>query len=212
MIRLASKQDLPAIASVHSICFPKSYSTQLGKVCGIGNNNLLSRFYLEYMDDAPKLFWVAEDENNGIVGFCMGYYMNKDDQMQNFIKHNRLNLIVKTVLLMLMFNKPTWDKVLSCFKKDENLVQKIVDFSNEHIKNDMRGDLLSVCVLPEYRGKKYAQQLMDAFMNAMKESGMKLCLLSVKSDNDRAIHYYERNGFQLYRVRGEVGRTYMRKL
>lgn len=211
MIRLASKKDLLAVASIHSICFPKSYSTQLGKV-GEENNNLLCKFYLEYMNDAPNLFWVAEDENYGIVGFCMGYYMDKNDQMHNFIKQNRLQVVVKTGILILMGNKPTWDKVFSCFKKGKNFAQKIVDFSNEHIKDDMRGDLLSVCVLPEYRGEKYAQQLMVAFLNAMKESGRKLCLLSVKSDNYRAIHYYERNGFQLYRVRGEEGLTYMRRL
>lgn len=32
MIRLATIHDLPAIAKVHSICFPDSYSLQLCKL------------------------------------------------------------------------------------------------------------------------------------------------------------------------------------
>lgn len=31
MIRLANKQDLPAICKVHSACFPHSFSTQIHK-------------------------------------------------------------------------------------------------------------------------------------------------------------------------------------
>lgn len=212
MIRKATKEDLLAIGKVHSTCFPDSYVTQLGKVCGPNENNLLSRFYQEFINDTPELFWIANDEEMGIVGFCMGYYMDKDDQMKNFMKHNRISIAIKTALLLLMCNKQTWNKILSLFKKGENTVQKIVDFSNEHIKKDNRGDLLSVCVLPECRGKKYAQQLMETYLKAMKESGRELCLLSVRTDNDRAIQFYERNGFKLYRVRGSEGRTYMKIL
>ena len=47
---------------------------------------MLTSFYLEYMKDNPELFVVADDEERGIVGFCMGYYMDKDDQMQNFLR------------------------------------------------------------------------------------------------------------------------------
>lgn len=212
MIRQAQVDDLPSIARVHTVCFPKSYSTQLGKSSRDGIDNLLCKFYLEYLHDAPELFKVAVNEQNNIVGFCMGYFMDKDDQMQNFIRHNRFRVLLHTVFLLIRGNKPTWKKFISRFSHGDNTVQKVVNFSNEDINNDKRGDLLSVCVLPEYRGKKYAQQLMEAFLQSMKDSGRVLCLLSVKTDNERAIHYYEKNGFILYRTRGSVGRTYMKLL
>ncbi len=211
MIRRATEKDLLAIGKVHSACFPDSYITQLGKVSS-SNNNLLVRFYQEFINDAPELFWIADDEEIGIVGFCMGYYMDKDDQMKNFIKRNRISVAIKTILLLLLCNKQTWNKIFSIFRKGEDTIQKIVDFSNEHIKNDKRGDLLSVCILPEFRGNNVSQQLMEAFLIAMKESGRELCLLSVRTDNNRAINFYERNGFKLYRVRGSEGRTYMKLL
>ena len=206
--------DLPAIAKVHSVCFPDSYSSQLCKLKNvIGGGNLLVSFYREYLNDNPELFWVADDEDKGIVGFCMGYYMDKDDQMQNFMKHNRFKVLWKTLLLMLSGNKQTWNKMLARFKhKPSQSDWTIVNDKNEHILNNQRGDLLSVCVIPEGRGKGYAQSMMEAYLDAMKTHGRKLCLLSVKTDNLRARRYYERNGFEIYRTRGEDGLTYMKLL
>lgn len=92
MIRQTTIHDLPAVAKVHSVCFPDSYSSQLCKFENTIGGNLLIPFYSEYKDN-PELFWVADDEEKGIVGFCMGYYMDKDDQMQNFINHNRFKVL-----------------------------------------------------------------------------------------------------------------------
>ena len=212
MIRQARIQDLPDIARVHRICFPDSYSSQLCRMdTPFFGGNLLISFYLEYFNDNPELFWVADDDEKGIVGFCMGYYMDKDDQMQNFMKHNRLRIIWKTFFLLLSFNNQAWKKIFSRIKHKPSLNDwTIVNDRYENILNDQRGDLLSVCVVPDGRGKGYAQDMMDAFLAAMKNHGRKLLLLSVKTDNIRARKYYERNGFELYRKRGEDGLTYMK--
>lgn len=214
MIRQATIQDLPAIAKVHSICFSDSYSSQLSVYKNvIWGGDLLVSFYLEYLNDNPELFWVADDEEKGIVGFCMGYYMDKDDQMQNFMKHNRIRVLWKNVLLILTANKQTWNKIFACLKhKPSQSDWTIVNDKYEHILNNQRGDLLSVCVVPEGRGQGYAQGMMEAYLAAMKIHGRKLCLLSVKTDNLRARRYYERNGFELYRTRGKEGLTYMKLL
>ena len=213
MIRLATIDDLPSVAKVHAICFHSSYSTQLSKWHSFDQKNLLSLFYKEFLTDNPELFVVAEDENNGIVGFCMGYYMDKDDQIQNFMRNNRVKILKKTILLMLAGNKQTWKKMISRFKHKPVVSDwTIINDKYEHILNNERGDLLSVCVLPEFRGKGYAQGMMDLYLSEMKKAGRKLCLLSVKQDNERARRYYERNGFELYRTRGKEGFTYMKLL
>jgi hypothetical protein len=90
MIRQATRKDLNAIAQVHSICFPESYSSQLLRLNSpMGGGDLLASFYTEYLNDCPELFFVAADDEKGIVGFCMGYYMDKDNQMQNFMHRNK---------------------------------------------------------------------------------------------------------------------------
>lgn len=213
MIRLATIDDLPLVAKVHAICFPDSYSTQLSKWHCFDQRNLLSLFYEEFLTDNPELFVVAEDEKNGIVGFCMGYYMDKDDQIQNYMRNNRVRILWKTLLLMLTGNKQTWKKMISRFKHKPVVSDwEIINDKYEHILNNERGDLLSVCVLPDFRGKGYAQGMMDLYLSEMKKAGRKLCLLSVKTANERARHYYERNGFELYRTRGTEGLTYIKKL
>ena len=212
MIRQAVFTDLPAISRVHRVCFPDSYSSQLSLFkSSIGGGNLLEAFYLEYMNDNPELFVVADDEVSGIVGFCMGYYMDKDDQMHNFLHNNSLRILWKTFLLLLTGNKQAWNKVLSRMKHKPDISDwTIINNKYEYILNNERGDLLSVCVLPDFRGKGYAQGMMDLYLLEMKKAGRKLCLLSVKQDNERARRYYERNGFELYRTRGNEGFTYMK--
>lgn len=182
MIRQATINDLPAIARVHRACFPDSYSSQLSLFKNkIGGGNLLEAFYMEYMNDNPELFIVAGDEVSGIVGFCMGYYMDKDDQMQNFLHKNRLRILWKTCLLLLIGNKQAWNKILSRLKHKPDIRDwTIINDKYEYIKNEERGDLLSVCVLPECRGKGYAQDMMNLYLHEMKMAGRKLCLLSVK--------------------------------
>jgi ribosomal protein S18 acetylase RimI-like enzyme len=172
---------------------------------------LQERFFEEFLNDCPELFLVAEVDGE-IVGYCLGYYMDKDDQMSNFIRKNRWSLVAKTIFLMLIGNRPTWSKMLSKFDKSSKEQWEIVNTSYKHILNNERGDLLSICILPEYRGAGVSGNLMSAFLDVMKSKGKKLCLLSVLSENDRAISYYEKNGFILYGTRGEIGRTYMKLL
>ena len=77
MIRQASINDLPAIARVHRVCFPDSYSSQLSLFRSpVGGDNLFEAFYMEYMNDNPELFVVADDEDSGIVGICMVVYLH----------------------------------------------------------------------------------------------------------------------------------------
>lgn len=212
MIRPATKNDLKGLTRVHSICFPNSYSSQLFKHQSIIGGNLLALFYEEYLNDAPELFHVALDGDK-IVGFCMGYFMDNDAQMQRFLHKNKKHIAWKTAFLLLTLNRPTWHKVLSQIKHKPSVTDwEIVNKKYEHITNDKRGDLLSVCVLPEYRGKGYAQKLMESFLTAMKNSGKEVCLLSVDANNAAARKYYERNGFEVYRTRGSEGLTYIKPL
>lgn len=212
MVRLAQKEDLQAISAVHSACFPNSYMTQLNNASLLGGG-ILSDFYGFYYKDVPELFYVACDNDNNIVGFCMGYYMDKATQMQRFLKENKIKIAIVSLWLIIKCNKIVWSKVLNRLRHKPGVTDwEIVNQKYEHITNEKRGDLLSVCVLPAYRGQGYAQQLMDAFLRALIQNDKILCLLSVKAENERARKYYERNGFEVYRTRRGEGLTYIKPL
>lgn len=195
MIRQAKKEDLLQICKVHARCFPDSYSTQMCRYANIiGGGNLLVPFYGEFMKDAPELFLVAANENE-IVGFCMGYYMTKQGQIQRFISKNRMKFVWKNILLLMQLNHPAWRKVFNMFSKSS---PDIIAPSLLKIPVEQRVDLLSICILPEHRGSGLAQQMIEEFLSRSKQQGMKSCHLSVEASNARAISYYERNGFLLY--------------
>lgn len=205
MIRLANEKDLDAICRVHSNSFPHSFSTQMHKYQHIlGGGNLLSVFYGYYLQDAPELFYVACDEKENIIGFCMGYYMDKATQKQRFFTDNKLRLLRKIMLLLLTGNRQTWKKLLKQIKyKFTNTDSKLVCTKYNNVLNDKRGDLLSVCVLPEFRGMGYAQELIEMFLTAVRNNNRTLCFLHVETKNGRARSYYERNGFEIYRIHGD---------
>ncbi len=213
MIRLAFSKDLLCVTDVHCRCFLNRFSSQLTHYQRVGGGNLLIPFYQEYLYDAPELFHVACDDAGNIVGFCMGYYMDNDAQMHRFLQKHKWKIVWKTMLLLLWGNRPAWHKVISQIRHKPSISDwKIINTKYEHIDNSKRGDLLSVCVLPEYRGRGYAQQLMESFLAAMKNSGREICLLSVDAHNAVARKYYERNGFEVYRTRGCDGLTYIKPL
>ena len=75
----------------------------------------------------------------------MGYYMDKDDQIQNFMRNNRGKILWKTLLLLLAGNKQTWKKMISRFKHKPVVSDwEIINDKYEHLLNNERGDLLNV--------------------------------------------------------------------
>lgn len=143
----------------------------------------------------------------------MGYYMDNDTQQQRFLSDYKLKLIFSTLELLFRGNRTVWKKVFSRLKhKPQEEDWEILNYNYETIEKEKRGDLLSVCVLPEYRGTGLAQDLISAFLDAMRSQGKALCLLSVESGNARARTFYLRNGFELYRRRGSDGLTYIKPL
>lgn len=201
IIRQAEKKDLKQIADVHIRCFTDSFSTQLGKH---RRGYLQQQFYKEYLDDVPELFLVAEDKGT-IVGFCMGYYCERNNYMHNYLKNNFLQIMSRAFFLILTGNNQAWRKIKGIFIKKDAF-----EVINNEIKVDVEntGDLLSICVIPECRGNGTAQSLMDKYLEQLRKSGKRLCLLTVDVENDRGIHFYEKNGFLGYKEAAMQARTY----
>lgn len=205
-IRQATYDDLGEIAKVHAQCFPRHLSTRIGSS---NDCYLLSRFYKEFIDDSPELFVVAADDSRKIVGFCMGYYFDKSGQQSNYIRHNRARVLTRIAWLLLKGDRLAWAKLKLRFKKPH---YEILDHSIDDIQKNEKGDLLSICTLAEYRGKGYAQRMIEEYLHRMKQNGRKICLLSLSVNNNRALRFYERNGFTPYRKIGTSSITYMKRL
>lgn len=113
-----------------------------------GGYGLLQKFYKEYLDRVPELFLVLINDNNKICGFCMGYYCDYNNYQKNFLKHNFFLIALRMLGLLFSGNKCAWKKCRTLLKK-KNETEIISDKYNQYNVND-KGDLLSICVLPEY--------------------------------------------------------------
>lgn len=200
-IRNAQQSDLNDISEVHTRCFPNSFSTQLGRV-------LIEKFYIEYMKKNPDLFIVGV-ENKKIVGFCMGYICEYNDFFRLFVKHNLVRVGFRVLLLLFTGNKLMYVKIKKIFSKKEVLT--VVDEKSDRVPLDERGDLLSLCVIDEYRGTGLAQKMIEKYEEILKKKECKICILSVASNNSRAIKFYEKNGYRIYR-KANTFKTYTKNI
>lgn len=177
----AQETDLIEIANLHKLCFPKYFISSLGA-------RLINAYYYEFLkEEAP--FIVAKDGNK-IIGFCMGYYRNTTARNE-FIKNNKIPLILRLSMLCLSLNPVAIKKCLQYIKdifKNDNLKKKSVEADV---------GLLSICVSKEYRGTSISAELVKKFEKNIQDKGAMTYVLSVYSTNYRAISFYEKNGMRI---------------
>lgn len=182
--RLATLADLDAIGKLHMDCFPNSMWHFLGE-------ELVSAFYREYIVE-DNFFVVALDEGQ-IIGLCMGYHIPSKAH-SNFMHKNRGKLI-KRVL---------WG-VITC---NALVIKKIIAYLTPHKQysyTQADGDLLSICVHPQYRGSGVAQELLIRFENLLKQNNISEYILGAYSDNLRAITFYKQEGLKpVYESNGGI--------
>lgn len=186
IIQKATVKDLREIVQVHIKCFPNSFSSQIG-------SKLLENYYFEYLSMNPDLFLIAV-ENNNIVGFCMGYLCENTGFSKRFIKKNFASLGCKVIFLIFKKNNLAKEKMKSIIKRSNQ--GKVYSTEYDDITADNSGDLLSICVLQEYRGTGIAMSLIVEYEERLSELNRRVCYLSVLSNNDRAMAFYEKNGYE----------------
>lgn len=136
----------------------------------------------------------------------MGYYCEDNEYQKKFLKNNLFKIIVRCMKLAVTGNKAFYKKLFKKKSTAQILTEKINEYQTVE-----KGDLLSICVLPEYRGKGIAQSLLQSFTYQLKKQARKICFLTVNSQNQRAINFYEKNHFEVCRKTKELI-TYAKEL
>lgn len=178
-IRLAEISDLNEIANVHELCFKGTFISSFG-------HNLIKKYYEEFFNELP-LFVVAE-ENNQIVGFCMGYKSGSIAR-RLFIKKNVIALSMRMLYLCICFNSIAISKCM-------NLLMHKKNHSHE-VKRNAEADLLSICILDPFKGKGVSKDLVNKFEELLIEYNLHDYTLSVYKSNYRAISFYNKMGFNI---------------
>ena len=181
--------DLPAVAALHKQCFKSTFITYWG-------DTLIARYYQKFIEEGGP--FVLAFDGDKLIAFCMGYYEGSNAR-NSFLKDNKLRLALRMFVLCLSLNKlvlkKCWNFVFGTMKKDNAAEPKI----------KAEADLLSICVLQGYRGHGVAVELVHQFEKRVVESGKKDLTLAVYQDNERAIAFYKKMG---YEIAGEDGDEY----
>ncbi len=183
-LRRANESDLEGIARAHIECFPGYFLTSLGR-------DLLSKYYREYLREGAP-FFVAQDRSR-IIGFAMGYVQGSSAR-HRFERSYCLPLAGKLLHRCLCGDRRALGRIWGAMKSIMGRNRLPVGQIDIHV-----GNLLSVCVLEEYRGAGTAVSLLLAFETALRERKVSRYSLSVNKNNPRARAFYEKMGFVVIR-------------
>lgn len=184
----ATKIDLNGIVRLHMACFKGSFITFWGE-------NLIAKYYQKFLEEGGPFVLAYDDDK--LVAFCMGYYCGSNAR-NAFLQENKLRLALRMMVLCLSFNKLV-------LKKCWNFLFGAKENTDKSPKVRAEADLLSVCVLNEYRGQGVSVELVNQFENRVVAAGKKNFTLAVYKDNERAIAFYKKIGCTIV---GEDGAEY----
>lgn len=186
IIKKALAEDIEGISTIQIKCFPDSFYSRLG----VYSQPLIYLHNESFMNSFPDLFYVAWDDNK-IVGFVYGYENDKGVATRMY-KWLLFRNILK-IGLSLGLLKFTLTYIAKALMKRGKREYALVIPDNDAFVN--RTHLYKIAVLPAYRGKGVAKQLLDSFVSASRMRGKRTTMLCVSKANNRAISFYEKNGF-----------------
>jgi ribosomal protein S18 acetylase RimI-like enzyme len=181
LIKSATEEDIPQIATVHKEQFPTHFLGRYSK-------SLIEKFYRCFLRE-ESIFLVCE-HGGSIIGFVLGGTSNNLSKSKNiFLKEYKNDYIVETILtpsVYLLAASRIKPLFLSSFLRKDNRKSELVI---EAVR------LLSIAVDDNAKGKGIANMLVDAFESRIQSATN--YGLSVNKSNSRAIKFYRRTGFTI---------------
>lgn len=196
VVRKAKSEDIAEISSIHIHCFQGNFLSLLG-VKGV-------HYYYQFFIEQPLGICLVAENEKGLAGFVTGWQKGASYQkplvmqygaylifylLLAFLKHPRQLLATFPSRLPLLFH--LWKLALRgiVFWKKSSTSPV-----GEWDKNK-NASLLSIAVLPDFRGSDAATSLISEFVKNCRERNVPDITLSVHSDNYRARKFYEKNAW-----------------
>lgn len=184
-------RHMASLARAHVRCFPGYFLTNLGE-------RFLQYFYRDIVDGDLALGYVAVDNASGeVVGFVTGVTDFNAFRRWSFRQRPFRKALIATgrlfcsVRLWGQAARRLWGAVCTRFRS-------LLGRGNREANPtpaDRHAAILSIAVVPEVRGSGVAAELARRFERGMAEKGFSRITLAVFADNERAIRFYEKNGW-----------------
>jgi ribosomal protein S18 acetylase RimI-like enzyme len=185
-------------------CFPSSLATKLGREYVMKT--------LEWFLDSPNRFLYHIEQDARIAGYCGGFSPqtigdgSSSGMLQFAFKEAIAGLLRKPYLL---FNNEVVQQYRFIWL---NIKRKItgkalpINKPAATTQHPTHVGLVVIGVHPDFRGKGIAEQLLEEFEKRAKAYQRNELVLSVKSENSRAINAYKKSGWS---IKNERDKTYV---
>jgi ribosomal protein S18 acetylase RimI-like enzyme len=195
-VKVAKAQEvhIPGMAQCHIKSFPGRFMTEMGY-------HWLCALYRFFISHNGSICHVAVDTDGTVIGLAVGGDPNIREEFlssalfryPHFIFWKFLSKrLVRQVLLQELARKLHR-------KRNANHSDNIIAPNN-----DVRsGNLLSICVPPDFEGTGVAGRLIESFQLACKAKGYRRLTLSVEKENSRAVAFYKKHGWHQSSISGE---------
>lgn len=183
-IKQAQIPNVSGMANCHTVAFPGRFMTEMGHrwLCA------LYRFFIEH---PGGVCYVAVDSAGKVAGFAVGGEPEIREQFLRIAMWRYPHIIFWKFLTCPIVRAVLLDELL---KKLHIKRKKIYPKNNDSYETlPKSGNLLSICVLPDYKGAGIASRLIDTFQKACAAAGYRCLTLSVLSENSRAIAFYKKH-------------------
>jgi ribosomal protein S18 acetylase RimI-like enzyme len=188
-IKKATEEDLSSITEAHIKVFNDYFLTSLG-------SSMVNKYYKEYLSSNNTVFYIATKDKS-IVGFVLGT-LDLDDTMSRFYRKNFNSILKKIIKELLKGNKNMARGVNERLSVIKDVIFAFQKKEAKDTKTVLKVRLMSIGILPEYRGTNVASDLVKMFDKELLTRGKKSYCLAFKKDNYRAKAFYTKMGFKNY--------------
>jgi ribosomal protein S18 acetylase RimI-like enzyme len=183
----AGPAHVPGMVQCHINAFQGRFMTEMGW-------NWLYALYLFFIKHEGSICVAAVDTGETVVGLAVGGDPNIRDEFLSSAMLRYPHLIFFKFLSKRTVRRVLLRELAKKFQHRRPAANS--EDSKGQNTAALTGNLLSLCVLPDYKGTGIGGKLIESFKLACAEAGYKCLTLSVAGENTRAMAFYRKHGWR----------------
>lgn len=177
--RLLTTDDTAVLARIHNEAFHNFFLTDLGPF-------FLKTYYQAVIISTRSIAVCCVNDSNEVIAFATGCELSKGYN-RRIVLNNFLGFSLQ--FIRLIFTKPgAVIRLLKNFEKNAN-----------PIDDGNYAELLSIAVLPEYKGLSIGKSMIEVFEREAQQRGCRSITLTTDFyNNDSVIEFYKKRGYCIF--------------
>ncbi len=188
---------VPGMAQCHIKSFPGRFMTEMGY-------NWLCALYRFFIKHSGGICRIAVDADGKVVGLAVGGNPHIRDEFLSSAMFRYPHLIFWKFLSKRLVRRVLLQELAGKLRRKRAAAHS--SDTKAPSAGIRSGNLLSICVLPDYKGTGVAGKLIESYLLACAAEGYERLTLSVLSENSRAVAFYKKHGWRQSGKSGESTR------